>query len=109
MGLLGLYLLINCSSDCADFFCATYHFVDCKTAKSALISVRRIPPILWTKIRRELQEYFTEHEADGARVIVWAHKQVRPLPEHPNPLFRASVFACAVGGQFLESHKYPFG
>jgi hypothetical protein len=31
---------------------------------------------LWTKIRRELQEYFTEHEADGARVIVWAHKQV---------------------------------
>jgi hypothetical protein len=41
-----------------------------------LTAVRRIPPILWTKIRRELQEYFTEHEADGARVIVWAHKQV---------------------------------
>lgn len=38
--------------------------------------VRRIPPILWTKIRRELQHHFTENEADGVRVLVWAHRQV---------------------------------
>eukprot|EP00095_Tigriopus_kingsejongensis_P002552 maker-scaffold309_size213625-snap-gene-0.20 protein:Tk02552 transcript:maker-scaffold309_size213625-snap-gene-0.20-mRNA-1 annotation:"GI10101" len=37
----------------------------------------RIPPILWTKIRREIQHHFTDNEADGVRVLVWAHKQFR--------------------------------
>ena len=41
-----------------------------------MFSVRRLPPILWRKIRRELQDDFSEREADGSRVIVWAHKQV---------------------------------
>ena len=41
-----------------------------------VILVRRLPPILWRKIRRELQDDFSEREADGSRVIVWAHKQV---------------------------------
>ena len=64
------------------------------TSYVCLSLVRRIPPILWTKIRRELQEYFTEHEADGARVIVWAHKQVVPQvltqqPLNPNVFFRS--------------------
>ena len=39
-------------------------------------TVRRLPPILWRKIRRDLRENFQEREADGSRVIVWAHKQV---------------------------------
>ncbi|XP_059080387.1 NACHT and WD repeat domain-containing protein 2-like [Tigriopus californicus] len=39
--------------------------------------VRRIPPILWTKIRREIQNHFIENEADGVRVLVWAHKHFR--------------------------------
>ena len=38
--------------------------------------VRRVPPILLTKMRRELYQHFTENEADGVRVLVWAHKQV---------------------------------
>ena len=42
-------------------------------------AVRRIPPILWTKIRRELQHHFTENEADGVRVIAWGHKQFRDV------------------------------
>ena len=41
------------------------------------ILVRRLPPILWRKIRRDLQDDFSEREADGCRVIVWAHKQVK--------------------------------
>ena len=44
--------------------------------------IRRIPPILWTKIRRELIHHFTENEADGVRVLVWAHKQVRLWRSH---------------------------
>ena len=35
-----------------------------------------MPPILWRKIRRDLRDDFSEREADGSRVIVWAHKQV---------------------------------
>ena len=41
--------------------------------------VRRVPPILWTKIRRELKQHFTENEADGVRVLVWAHRQFRDV------------------------------
>ncbi|CAB4062510.1 unnamed protein product [Lepeophtheirus salmonis] len=37
--------------------------------------VRRLPPILWTKIKRELEGYITEIETDGTKVIVWAHSQ----------------------------------
>ncbi len=44
-----------------------------------LPQVRRVPPILWTKIRRELQHHFTENEADGVRVVAWAHKQFREV------------------------------
>lgn len=33
--------------------------------------VRRIPGILWTRIRNDLEEYITEKEADDAPVIYW--------------------------------------
>jgi len=37
--------------------------------------VRRIPPLLWTRIRNDLPNYFSEREADGVTVINWYHRQ----------------------------------
>ena len=33
--------------------------------------VRRVPGILWTRIRNDLDEYITEKEADDSCVIYW--------------------------------------
>lgn len=37
--------------------------------------IRRIPPLLWTRIRNDLQSYLSEREADGISVVYWYHKQ----------------------------------
>jgi len=37
--------------------------------------VRRIPPLLWTRVRGDLSHYFTERAADGTTVISWYHRQ----------------------------------
>ncbi|XP_060597437.1 NACHT and WD repeat domain-containing protein 2-like [Ruditapes philippinarum] len=37
--------------------------------------VRRIPPLLWTRIRSDLPSYLSEREADGANVVNWYHRQ----------------------------------
>ena len=37
--------------------------------------VRRIPPLLWTRIRSDLPSYLSEREADGVSVINWYHRQ----------------------------------
>lgn len=39
--------------------------------------VRRIPPLLWTRIRRDLPNYLSEREADGVSVLNWYHRQFR--------------------------------
>ncbi|PAA84392.1 hypothetical protein BOX15_Mlig005707g1 [Macrostomum lignano] len=36
---------------------------------------RRIPPLLWTRIRNELPGFLVEKEADGASVVYWYHRQ----------------------------------
>jgi len=37
--------------------------------------VRRMPPLVWTRVRSELKWYFTERSADGVTVICWYHRQ----------------------------------
>ncbi|KAL5006957.1 hypothetical protein ScPMuIL_015763 [Solemya velum] len=37
--------------------------------------VRRIPPLLWTRIRNDLPAYLSEREADAVNVIAWYHRQ----------------------------------
>ena len=37
--------------------------------------VRRVPGILWTRIRNDLDEYITEKEADDSCVIYWYHRR----------------------------------
>ncbi|XP_032230654.2 NACHT domain- and WD repeat-containing protein 1 isoform X2 [Nematostella vectensis] len=37
--------------------------------------VRRIPPLLWVRIRQDLESYLVTRGADGAQVVTWYHRQ----------------------------------
>ena len=37
--------------------------------------IRRLPSILWARIRADIVEYIVDREADGARVMSWYHRQ----------------------------------
>ncbi|XP_070554535.1 NACHT domain- and WD repeat-containing protein 1-like [Ptychodera flava] len=39
--------------------------------------IRRLPPLLWVRIRAELSPYLVERGADGARVTSWYHRQFK--------------------------------
>uniref|UniRef100_A0A1I8II55 WD_REPEATS_REGION domain-containing protein n=1 Tax=Macrostomum lignano TaxID=282301 RepID=A0A1I8II55_9PLAT len=43
--------------------------------------VRRLPPLLWSRVRAELPGLLTEAEADGALVLRWHHRQFRSACE----------------------------
>jgi hypothetical protein len=37
--------------------------------------IRRIPPLLWTRIRNDVPNYLVEREAEGVSVVSWYHRQ----------------------------------
>lgn len=37
--------------------------------------IRRLPPLLWVRIRTSLSSYLVDREANGVRVICWYHRQ----------------------------------
>ena len=37
--------------------------------------IRRLPSILWARVRRDLNEYIVDREADGTKVMAWYHRQ----------------------------------
>lgn len=37
--------------------------------------IRRIPPLLWTRIRSDLPGYLSERDSSGVIVLTWYHKQ----------------------------------
>ena len=37
--------------------------------------VRRLPPILWLRIKNHLRQYIVEKEADDIKVLVWYHSR----------------------------------
>ena len=37
--------------------------------------VRRLPPLLWTRVKSRLCDYITERDSGGVNVICWYHKQ----------------------------------
>ena len=38
---------------------------------------RRVPPLLWTRVRADLPGYLSNSEADGVILINWYHRQFR--------------------------------
>ncbi len=37
--------------------------------------IRRIPPLLWIRIKSDISAYLSEREADGVSVVFWYHRQ----------------------------------
>jgi len=37
--------------------------------------IRRLPPLLWTRIRADVEDYLTERDSDGSLGIYWYHRQ----------------------------------
>ncbi|CAL8088657.1 unnamed protein product [Orchesella dallaii] len=87
--------------------------------------VRRIPPLLWTRIRNDLPNYLSEREADGVSVLSWYHRQFRDAAkeryfkdEAMSIYFHSSIadyFLGLWGGgnpkpfQYTEIQRHRFG
>ncbi|GIY01134.1 NACHT and WD repeat domain-containing protein 2 [Caerostris darwini] len=87
--------------------------------------VRRIPPLLWTRIRRDLPNYLSEREADGVSVLNWYHRQFRDaaieryfVKREQIEYFHSSIaeyFLGTWGGgtpkpfKYTEIQRYRFG
>ena len=52
--------------------------------------VRRIPPLLFTRVRSDLPGYLSDSEADGVRVINWYHRQFKDAAN--DRYFKVSIF-----------------
>ena len=87
--------------------------------------VRRIPPLLWTRVRSDLPGYLSDSEADGVSVINWYHRQFRdaantryfktPADRYYFHFMMAEFFLGRWGGgnpkpfKFTEIQKHRFG
>ncbi|EGT40125.1 hypothetical protein CAEBREN_19559 [Caenorhabditis brenneri] len=86
--------------------------------------VRRIPPLLWSRIRSDLPGYLSERAADGVIVLNWYHQQFRQVAieryfKNVNHLetchsAMAEYFLGVWGGvpkpyQYTEMQKQRFG
>ena len=57
---------------------------------------RRVPPLLWTRLRADLPDYLTDSEADGVVVINWYHRQFRShhTPHNSQPVYLENYYFC---------------
>ncbi|GLH07543.1 LOW QUALITY PROTEIN: Leucine-rich repeat and WD repeat-containing protein, partial [Gryllus bimaculatus] len=65
--------------------------------------VRRIPPLLWTRIRNDLPNYLSEREADGVSVMNWYHRQFRETAKERyfKNLNNATYFHSSIADYYL--------
>lgn len=74
--------------------------------------VRRIPPLLWTRIRNDLPDYLSERDADGI-VVNWHHSQfkhvtqMRYLSDKQQLIYIHSMLADYFLGKWADKPK-PF-
>src|SRR5262249_35860421 len=45
-------------------------------SKPEVERLSRLPPILWSRLRFDLADYLTEHEADGTTVLAFFHREI---------------------------------
>lgn len=62
--------------------------------------VRRIPPLLWTRIRSDLPSYLSEREANGVSVVNWYHRQF--IEAARERYFRNLNFVAQMHAQIAE-------
>ncbi|RWS28545.1 NACHT and WD repeat domain-containing protein 2-like protein [Leptotrombidium deliense] len=75
---------------------------------------RRIPPLLWTRIRNDIPNYLTDRDADGVSVINWYHRQfaeasvLRYLNEQQKVIYFHSSLADYFLGKWAGGRMKPF-
>ena len=76
--------------------------------------IRRIPPLLWVRIREDLSSYLVDRGADGARVTTWYHRQfieaarARYLASEEDRLLIHSALAKLFLGTWAEGTAKPY-
>ena len=75
---------------------------------------RRIPPLLWSRIRADISNYIVERSADGALVVYWYHRQFilcakeRYLSEKEFSSYIHTTMADYFSGKWSNGKKKPF-
>ena len=75
--------------------------------------VRRLPPLIWLRIRSDLGDYLVERGSDGARVSFWYHRQFievsheRYLQNQESVKFHSNM-AEYFQGTWSDGKKKPF-
>ena len=72
---------------------------------------RRIPPLLWTRVRSDLPGYLADSEADGVCVINYYHKQFKQVQScHYSTIYRLEIiiwdYSLHTRGLSLRSRIY---
>lgn len=75
--------------------------------------VRRLPPLLWLRVRADLGDYLVERGSEGARVNFWYHRQfIEVCRERYLQGHQHSVIHCNMAEYFLgkwsNGEKKPF-
>ena len=79
-----IYIFIFCRVPPASHGLTTNELEDILSCDEALLHdvfqywtppIRRLPPLLWVRIRADLASYLVERGADGAQVTYWYHRQ----------------------------------
>ncbi|XP_077984832.1 NACHT domain- and WD repeat-containing protein 1-like [Glandiceps talaboti] len=76
--------------------------------------IRRLPPLLWVRIRAELSSYLVDRGADGVRVISWYHRQFkeaaqqRYLPDQKTRQLLHANIADFFLGIWSDGKKKPY-
>ncbi|XP_064648000.1 NACHT and WD repeat domain-containing protein 2-like [Lineus longissimus] len=65
--------------------------------------VRRIPPLLWTRIRNDMPGYLSERQADDINVIDWYHRQF--IEASKERYFRNLNFASELHSSIAEFYR----
>lgn len=68
--------------------------------------IRRIPPLLWTRIRNDVPNYLVEREAEGVSVVSWYHRQFAEgmdYREITTSIFRRSFFCLVSQERYLAN------
>ena len=64
--------------------------------------VRRLPPLLWIRIRSDIGDYLTERGADGTQVVFWYHRQfIEAARERYLTAKQAKKIHCYMSDYFL--------
>ncbi|XP_070560212.1 NACHT domain- and WD repeat-containing protein 1-like [Ptychodera flava] len=76
--------------------------------------IRRLPPLLWVRIRAELSPYLVDRGADGVRVINWYHRQFietaedRYFGDFKTKIHLHSMLAEYFAGKWANGVKKPY-